>query len=153
MELSAASPVVSNDYFLQISGMKMTYDTTKPLFQRVTAMALVPPTGAGHAIDPTDTTHCYKVVTTYYVASLLGLVSSLTGGALSVDAKESDCTTKVTDLGAHIVDASPTTTGVQELKQWQAVTTYFSKLPDADNDGTPDVPAAYGTLQGRIVAQ
>ena len=153
MELGVAGPPVSNDYFLQISGMKFTYDATKPLFQRVTAMALVPPSGAGHLIDPTDTTQCYKVVATYAVGSLLGVVSSLTSGALSVNPKESDCTTPVTDFSTHIVDADPATAGVQELKQWQAVTSYFSKLPDADADGTPDVPAFYGAVQGRIGAQ
>jgi hypothetical protein len=144
---------VSNDYFLQVSGMKFTYDATKPLFQRVTAMALVPPSGAGHIIDPTNTAQCYKVVATYFVANLLGVVSSPTGGALSVNAKESDCTTPVTDFATHIVDAAPATTGLQELKQWQAVTSYFSKLPDADADGTPDVPAFYSAVQGRIGTQ
>jgi hypothetical protein len=90
---------------------------------------------------------------TYAVASLLGVVSSLTGGALAVNAKESDCTTPVTDFATHIVDADPVTAGVQELKQWQAVTSYFSKLPDADADGIPDVPASYGLAQFRIGAQ
>jgi 5'-nucleotidase/UDP-sugar diphosphatase len=149
MELDAAGSAVSNDYFLQISGMKFTYDATKPLFQRVTQMVLVPPSGNSHTIDPADTTQCYKVVATYAVASFLGVVSSLTGGALAVNPKESDCTTAVTDFSSHIVDAAPATAGVQELKQWQAVTSYFSKLPDADADGTPDVPAFYSTAQFR----
>jgi hypothetical protein len=56
-------------------------------------------------------------------------------------------------LSTHLVDAAPATTGVQELKQWQAVASCFSKLPDADADGTPDVPAAYGNVGNRIGSQ
>jgi 5'-nucleotidase len=152
-ELGAAAGVVSNDYFLQTSGLKVTYDMTKPVFQRVAALALVPGAGAPQTIDPTSTTQCYKVVSTYFVASLLGTVSAATGGALSVTAKESDCATAVTDLSTHLVDASPATAGTQELKQWQAVTSFFGGLPDTDTNAIPNVPAVYGALQGRIVTQ
>ena len=152
-ELGAATGAVSNDYFLQESGLKVTYDGTKPLFQRVSSLSLVPASGTPQAIDVTNTTTCYKVVTTYYVAGLLGAVSAATGGALAVEAKESDCTTKVTDLAAHIVDAAPATAGTQELKAWQALTGYFSGLPDTDANGVPNVPAGYGALQARIVTQ
>jgi 5'-nucleotidase len=152
-ELGAATGAVSNDYFLQESGLKVAYDTTKPMFQRVSSLQLVPASGTPQAIDVTDTSTCYKVVSTYYVAGLLGAVSASTSGALSVDAKESDCTTKVTDLSTHIVDAMPATAGTQELKQWQALTSYVSGLPDTDADGVPNVPAGYGALQGRIVTQ
>jgi 5'-nucleotidase len=152
-ELGAATGAVSNDYFLQESGLQVTYDSTKPVFQRVSSIALVPASGSPQAIDLTSTGTCYKVVTTYYVAGLLGVVSAATGGALSVEAKESDCATKVADLSAHIVDAAPATAGTQELKQWQALATYVSGLPDTDADGVPDMPAAYGALQGRIVTQ
>jgi hypothetical protein len=92
-------------------------------------------------------------IVTYFVANLLGVVSSLTGGALSVNAKDSDCTTPVMDFSAHIVDAAPATAGLQELKQWQAVASYFSKLPDADADGIPDVPTSYKMVEGRIGAR
>ena len=119
----------------------------------MSSIALVPPSGTPQPIDLTNTTTCYKVVTTYYIAGLLGVVGTATGGALSVEAKESDCATKVVDLSTHIVDASPTTAGTQELKQWQALTTYVSGLPDTDADGVPNLPAAYGALQGRIVTQ
>jgi len=91
-------------------------------------------------------------VTTNYVAGLLGFVSGLTGEALSVEAKDADCTTRV-DPTLRFVDADPATGGVQELKHWQALLGYVSQLPDTDEDGTPDVPSAYFTAQGRIVQE
>jgi 5'-nucleotidase len=149
LELDAAPEVVPDQEFLQVSGIKVTYDRSKPLFGRVTSLKLVTPSGE-QALDLNDTATCYQVVTTNYVAGLLGLVESLTSKLLSVKAKDADCMTLV-DPTTRFVDADPTMAGVQELKHWQAVVKFVSALPDANGDGIPDVPAAYATPQGRIV--
>jgi 5'-nucleotidase len=149
LELGGAPEVVPNDFFLQISGLKVAYDMTKPLFGRVASLALAPSGGAEQPLDLNDTTTCYKVVTTNYVAGLLGAVQVLTDNLLEVTAKDSDCLTPV-DPTLRFVDADPTTAAVEELKHWQAVLKYVSKLPDVDGDGIPDIPAAYAAPQGRI---
>jgi len=151
-ELGGAPEVVPNDFFLQVSGINVTYDMTKPLFGRVASLALVKPGGGAQALDLNDTTTCYKVVTTSYVAGLLGAVQSLTQNLLQVTAKDSGCLTPV-DPTIRFVDADPTTAGVQQLKPWQALLKYVSNLPDANGDGVPDVPVAYAAAQGRIVVQ
>ena len=151
LELGGAPEVVPNDFFLQVSGLKVGYDMTKPLFGRVASLALVTPTGE-HALDVNDTTTCYKVVTTSYVAGLLGAVKSLTENLLQVTAKDSDCRTPI-DPTTRLVDADPTTAGVQQLKPWQALLKYVAGLPDTNGDGVPDVPAAYAAAQGRIEVQ
>lgn len=149
LELGGAPEVVPNDFFLQVSGLKVAYDMTKPLFGRVSSLTLAPSGGAEQPLDLNDTTTCYKVVTTNYVAGLLGAVQSLTDNLLEVTAKDSDCLTPV-DPTIRFVDADPTTATVEELKHWQAVLKYVSKLPDVDGDGVPDVPAAYTAPQARI---
>jgi 5'-nucleotidase/UDP-sugar diphosphatase len=149
LELGGAPEVVPNDFFLQISGLKVAYDMTKPLFGRVTGLTLAPTGGAEQPLDLNDTTTCYKVVTTNYVAGLLGAVQVLTDNLLEVTAKDSDCLTPV-DPTIRFVDADPTTAPVEELKHWQAVLEYVGKLPDATGDGIPDIPAAYAAPQGRI---
>lgn len=149
LELDASPEVVPDQDFLQISGIKVTYDRARPLFGRVTSLKLVT-AGGDQALDLNDTTTCYKVVTTSYVAGLLGVVEGLTSKLLAVTAKDSDCATPV-DPTVRFVDADPTMTGVQELKHWQAVVKYVSALPDATGDGVPDVPPAYAAPQGRIV--
>jgi 5'-nucleotidase len=151
LELGGAPEVVPNDFFLQVSGVNVTYDMTKPLFGRVSSLALVPSTGAPQPLDLNDTTTCYKVVTTNYVAGLLGAVQSLTENLLSVTAKDSDCLTPV-DPTIRFVDADPTTATLEELKHWQAVLKYVSGLPP-DASGVPNIPAAYAAPQGRIVVQ
>ena len=148
LELGGAPEVVPDDFFLQVSGLKVSYDMTKPLFGRVASLTLVT-TGGEQALNLNDTATCYKVVTTNYVAGLLGAVQSLTENLLRVDAKASDCLTLV-DPTTRFVDANPTTAAVEELKHWQAVLKYVSGLPDTDGDGVPNIPAAYASPQGRI---
>lgn len=147
LELGGAPSVVADQYFLQLSGVKVEYDTSKPPFGRVSSLKLA--TTAGDvALDTTDTTTCYKVIATNYVAGLLGVVKSFTQGALSVVAKDKDCVTPI-DPTTRFVDADPTTPAVDELKQWQAILKYVSGLPP-DTDGVPIIPAAYLAAQGRI---
>jgi 2',3'-cyclic-nucleotide 2'-phosphodiesterase (5'-nucleotidase family) len=152
LAVAADSPAVNSDqYFLQVSGLEVDYDATKVPFGRITGLKLLPPAPAAAVpIDITDTTKCYKITTTLYVANLLGLISQFTGGALSVEAKEKDCQTKVTNLAdtSHLVNATPTAGTATELKNYQAVLGYVQKFPDGNGNGVPDVPAVYMTTQG-----
>ncbi|HEV8550984.1 MAG TPA: bifunctional UDP-sugar hydrolase/5'-nucleotidase, partial [Polyangiaceae bacterium] len=94
LELGAAPEVASNDYFLQVSGLKVEYDSSRPVFGRVSKASLVTDSGE-QELDPTDTDTCYKVVSTNYVAGLLGVVEKFTAGLLAVRAKDDDCKTLV----------------------------------------------------------
>jgi len=149
LELGGAPELAGNDAFLQVSGLEVEYDRSKPPFQRVSSLALVTDSGT-QPLDPTDTTRCYQIVTTNYLAGLLSLVRTLTGGLLAVDAKDADCTTLV-DPTTRFVDADPVGPGVQELKHWQALYGFASRFPDTDADGVPDVPSVYLAPQGRII--
>jgi 5'-nucleotidase/UDP-sugar diphosphatase len=145
LELGGAPEVVPGEFFLQVSGLKVEYDMSKPLFGRVSSLKL-----GDQTLDLNDTATCYKVVTISYVAGLLGAVEGLTSKLLKVTAKDKDCATPV-DPTTRFVDADPSKDGVQELKHWQAVLKYVSSFPDANGDGVPDVPAPYAAPQGRIV--
>src|SRR5262249_40806789 len=143
LEIDAAPEIFGDDFFLQVSGLNVGYDPAAPAFSRITDVSLVTPAGT-KALDPADTATCYKVVTTNFVAGLLGAVSAKTGGLLHVVAKDADCATPV-DPTVRFVDADPATDGVQELKNWQALLGYVS--------GLGQIPAAYGAPQGRIAAR
>jgi 5'-nucleotidase len=148
-ELGGAPEVVPDEFFLQVSGLKVGYDMSKPLFGRVVSLKLVT-SGGDQPLDLNDTTTCYKIVTTNYVAGFLTAVQRLTSNLLKVDAKDKDCQT-IVDPTTRFVDADPAKDGTQELKAWQALLKYTAGLPDANGDGVPDVPAPYALPQGRIV--
>ncbi|MES1165598.1 MAG: 5'-nucleotidase C-terminal domain-containing protein, partial [Verrucomicrobiota bacterium] len=151
LEFDAASDVVGNDFFLQVSGLSLSYDMTRPAFARITS-ATVTTTDGVKVLDRTDTSTCYKVVSTNFVAGLLGVVKTQTGGVLDVVPKAADCTT-VIDPTTNFVDRDPTTAPVEELKDWQALLKYVGSFPDPDGDGLPNIPAAYALPQMRIVGQ
>jgi 5'-nucleotidase len=140
----------SNSYFFQVAGMQVEYQKAGLPMGSVTSIKIGNPPVA---IDMSNTTTCYKMVTNLLVANQLSQVKTISGGLLSIEPKDKDCTTKIADLTTRIVDRDPVTAGVQELKAWQAVATYLSKLPDTNANSVPDVPDAYKTLQNRIVGK
>jgi hypothetical protein len=138
-EFSAAAKGLGKpDYFLQVAGATVEWKASASAFQKVTSIKV-----GDAAVDLADTTRCYKAVTNLYVASLLGLIETGSGGLLSVKPKAQDCQT-VIDPATQIVDRDPTTAPVDELKEWQALNLFVYALQDTDNDATPNVPPGYG---------
>ena len=76
LEFDAAQDVVPHDFFLQVSGLSVTYDMTKPAFARVTGLALDDRDGP-QPLDPTrhepPATRWSRPTTS---AGFLGLVSA-----------------------------------------------------------------------------
>lgn len=154
---SAALGLRNNDFFLQLSGATYKYDLKQgasPL-QHLTHVEV----GGTVVFDTTtkpspDATTCYRVVTTYYVASLLGLLQTATGGALSATPKQADCTTTYTSatLPGAIIDGCPACAGAtqHEIKQWKALVGYIAASPPVMS--VPTIPAGYAAPKGRIVA-
>jgi 5'-nucleotidase / UDP-sugar diphosphatase len=138
--IALAPDVGNNDYFLQIAGFNLEYDTSKSIFQRVSKMTLAD----GTEMDPADKTKCVKLVTNYYVYSLIGLLATL--GAPAVIPKKDDCSTPIVDISKHFVDADPQTDGIQELKPHSAFVSFLSKFADTDGDKIPNLPAAYSKV-------
>ena len=147
----------NNDYFLQVSGATYKYDLKHgagPL-QRLTHVEVGGTVIFDSTTMPTpDATTCYRVVTTYYVARLLGLLQSATLGALSVTPKQADCSTAYTSatLPGAIIDKCPACLGPtqHEIKQWQGLVGYIAASPPVMS--VPTIPAGYAAPQGRIVA-
>ena len=58
----------------------------------------------------------------------------------------------VTDWKVVRVDADTGAAGIQELKEWVALTLYLKSLPDRNGNGVPDLPEGYRNPDGRNVA-
>jgi 5'-nucleotidase len=143
MEFGAAPDATGTiDTILQVSGLEVHLDITRPPFQRVKSINV-----GSTPVNLTDTTTCFKVTTTLAVANLFGLVAQVTGGVFSVKPKQQDCSTLITDLTTRIVRTGPGATA-PELKAWQALIGYVTALPP--DNGVPTVPPFYMAPQGRI---
>jgi len=154
-EATVAIPMMmGDDYFLQFSGLKFTYDPNGPLFNVVKAIYLKDENGySATAVDTSDAnTELYRVAVNLYVAAMMYVLESKTGGLLAVTPRDKDGN-PITDLPTAILDMDSGKDGVQELKLWQTLIGYLMALPDADADQIPDVPAIYEKAEGRMVKE
>ena len=90
----------------------------------------------------------YRVVTDFYTSQMLGGVTDLSYGLLSVVPKFADGTPV-----EHYEDAVIMTGEGKELKAWAAIAEYMSSFEDTDEDGIGNVPQKYATKEGRKVVE
>lgn len=89
----------------------------------------------------------YLVVTDYYTSQMLGGVTDLSYGLLSIVPKYADGT-PVTDYEDVIL-----TKDGKELKAWVAIADYMRSFRDTDGDGIGNVPLKYASEEGRKVVE
>ena len=89
----------------------------------------------------------YRIVCDLYSGQMLGAVTDVSYGILSVQPKFADGTPV-----ENIEDAIITADG-QEIKAWAAIAEYLDSMEDTDGDGISDVPQSYASAQGRKVVE
>lgn len=148
--LTTLVPMKGSDYFLQVSGLRFSYNPKRIPFDRVTAVWLEQGDGM---VVPLDTSPgnpaLHKVGANLYNATFLKVIGRFTKGILSILPKDRQGR-PLGDLTDALVDRDPSIPGVQELKEWEALVEYVRNLPDKDGDGLPEIPVSYKTAQGRI---
>ena len=90
----------------------------------------------------------YRVVTDFYTSQMLGGVTELSYGLLSIVPKFADGTPV-----ERYEDAVIMTTEGTELKAWAAIAEYMTSFEDTDGDGIGNVPAKYAKEEGRKVVE
>jgi len=146
-----AGGVAGGSFFLSFSGLRFEHDPGAPLLNRVVAVYLGDEV-VGYSdtpLDLADETTLYKVVATLYIASMIGSVTSMTGGALQIVPKD-ESGVPVTDLLTRLVDRDPVGTPdtVEELKTYMALFEFLQSFPDVDSDQVPDLPPLYADPAG-----
>ena len=89
----------------------------------------------------------YRVVCDLYSGQMLGAVTDVSYGILSVRPKFADGTPI-----ENIEDAIITANG-QEIKAWAAIAEYLASMEDTDGDGISNVPESYASAQGRKIVE
>jgi len=149
--LTTVYPMKGSDYYIQVSGAKMTYNPNRMLFDRVMEIRLEDENGNYQPLDPSgEGPRLYKIVTNIYNATFLKVIGSFTSGILTIVPKDKDGK-PIEDLGKFRVDGDKDKEGVQEIKDWTALMTYVQTFKDKDGDGIPEIPVRYQGTQGRQV--
>lgn len=144
-------PMKGSDYFLQISGLKFTYNPYRMLFDRVTEILIEDENGDYVPLDYSSSNEeLYKVATNYYNASFIKFVGGYSYNILTMVPKDRDGN-PIDDLSTARVDIDKFRPGIQELKDWAIPIEYIMSFEDRDMDGLPEIPDRYKTTEERIV--
>ena len=147
---ASISPLFGCNYFVEVSGMRCHVDSVAVPFTRVDSVD----TWDGEDWVELDTSSSndtlYHVAVDSYVASLMGVLDSLTSGLITVTPKDiyGEPLTEVDDM---VFDADPNTPEIEELKLWQAVAIFTETFEDSDGNGVPNLPDTYLNAEPRII--
>ena len=129
---------------LYTDGLYWHYNPNRLILNKTTEVFIVD--RDGNRIELEDY-KLYRVVTDFYSSQMLGGVTDMSYGLLSLVPKFKDGTPIENYEDAVIkIDG-------KELKAWQAIAQYMQSFEDTDGDGTPNVPQVYATTEGRKVVE
>lgn len=126
---------------LYMSGMEFSFNPNRIILNKVTDAYLVKD-GERVGIDDDK---LYRVVADMYSGQMLGSVSDVSKGILSVQPKDAQGN-PIEDLNDAIIYADG-----KELKAWQAIAMYTEAI--GEPDGTGVIPEEYSITQGRKVVE
>lgn len=124
------------------SGMEFTFNPNRLILNKVTDCYLVGDDGERIEIEDDK---LYRVVSDMYSGHMLGGVTDISYGLLSLELKKADGTPleKLEDAIIY-VDG-------EELKVWTSIAGYMESFEDTDGDGIPNVPDYYEGKQDRKI--
>jgi 5'-nucleotidase len=149
--VASVYPLKGSDYFLQVSGVRFTYNPRRVLFDRVTRVEIGSDQEGWRPLDGSKRNPTlYRVVANYYNSAFLKLIGRFTFHVLDIVPKDRNGK-PIADLADARVDTDPARPGIQEAKEWVGLLEYVRSFPDTDGDGIPNLPARYASPEGRIV--
>ncbi len=125
-------------------GLRWHYNPNRMILNKVTDVYIM--NRQGERVELEDD-KLYRVVTDKYTALMLGGVTDMSFGLLSLVPKHADGT-PVTNYDEALVYIDG-----KELKGWDAIAKYMLSFADTDKDGVGNVPEVYGTTEGRKVVE
>ena len=143
-EIDASVSDLMTSARLYTDGLYWHYNPNRLILNKVTETYIVD--SKGNRIELEDD-KLYRVVTDFYSSQMLGGVTDMSYGLLSLVPKFKDGTPIERYEDAVIkVDG-------KELKAWTAIAQYMQSFKDTDGDGVPNVPQVYATKEGRKVVE
>ncbi|MDZ4164390.1 MAG: bifunctional UDP-sugar hydrolase/5'-nucleotidase [Smithellaceae bacterium] len=151
--LTSVYPLKGDSYFLQVSGVKFTYNPRRMLFDRVTGIWLGSEEEGYKPLDySARNRELYRVVANIYNATFLKIIGGFTYQILTIVPKDRQGK-PIAELADFRIDADKTKSGIQEVKEWVVIMEYLAGFPAKGGDRLPTVPEKYRGKLGRIVSE
>ena len=148
--LLLAHTIKGPSYFPRFSGANINYNLFRMPFDRIVDIQIGNQKDGYKLADLSkDSEELYSVAATSYVANFAWTIENLSKGVVSITPRDKQGV-PITSVKGAVIDADPSLEGTQELKEWQALLTYVTTLPDINQDGLPDIEAAPGLDEERI---
>jgi len=148
LEVHTSVATRKTDAHFQLSGIRLTYNPHRLPFDRVTSVQVREADGSYRPLDPK---RLYRICMNIYTAKMVEFVQRASHGLIRLTPKDRDGR-PIGDINNARIDADPLRPGIQELKEWVALTTYMKSFPDTDGNGVPNIPDQYRLPEGRITA-
>lgn len=129
---------------LYCSGLNFSFNPHRIILNKTTDVYLTNEDGSRKEIADDQ---LYRVVCDLYSGQMLGTVTDISMGILSIQPKFADGTPI-----ENIEDAIITSNG-QEIKAWAAIAAYIDSFADTDGDGISNVPAVYSSARGYKIVE
>ena len=129
---------------LYTSGLQWTYNPHRLILNKAFDIHLESLSGKRTEIEKDK---LYRVVADLYSLKLLGSVTDLSYGLLSLVPKNADGT-PVKEYADTIIR-----TENREVKAWEAIAGYMESFEDTDGNGIPNVDSRYAAVEGRKVVE
>ncbi len=143
-EIDASISNLMTSARLYTDGLYWNYNPNRMILNKVTDVYLCDVNEQRVEIEDEK---LYRVVTDFYTSQMLGGVTDLSYGLLSIVPKFADGT-PVECYEDAVIKADG-----KELKAWVAIAEYMNSFDDTNGDGIGNVPAKYGQEEGRKVVE
>lgn len=151
--VTSVYPLKGSDYFLQLSGVRFTYNPFRMLFDRVTDIRIQTEDGTYQPLDYSrPNKELYRIAADIYEATFLQVIGQYTYNILNIVPKDRQGN-PIDSLVDFRVDADPSQPGIQELKEWMAVMSYITHFDSRTGTGPAQIPEKYRRPEGRIIKQ
>ena len=151
--LTSVEPLKGEHYYLQLSGLRFTYNPHRVIFDRVTNIEMGCEEEGYKPLDYSKSNlKLYRVAANIYNATFLKVVGNYTYHMLDIVPKDGKGK-PVKKLSSLRVDADKSKPGIQELKEWQGVIEYVQSFKNENDRGVANIPEKYKSKLGRIIVQ
>ncbi|MBN1473715.1 MAG: bifunctional metallophosphatase/5'-nucleotidase [Syntrophaceae bacterium] len=151
--ITSVYPRKGYDHFLQISGVRFTYNPNRVIFDRVTNIEMGSEEEGYEQLNFSEANRTlYRVGANTYTAGLLRQIGNDTYRFLDISPKDRRGR-PIRNIFYMRIDANKVMPGIQELKQWRGLIEYAQSFADVDGDGIGDMPDKYQDKLGRITAK
>ena len=129
--------------YCYFSGIRVEYNPEKGLLKKIKKIEIEKNNGTKVNVDFSKKNKTlYSITADSYMLEFIGIIKQKSFGLINVVPRDAEGR-KVTDMKTAVIDMDSKKDGIQEGKEWLALTEFLMQMKDTNGDGIPDVDKKY----------